>query len=90
MVVAGLGWSITTPFCLLQARYPAGSFHVAPLPGPSLSRSFLLTARRNELGTLPATTAALVQGLLRKQYFRQLLAIAPWLTLGDLLPEDPG
>lgn len=89
MVVAGLGWSITTPFCLLQARYPAGSFHVAPLPGPGLSRSFLLTARRNELGTLPATTAALVQELLRKHYFRQLLAIAPWLTLSELLPEDP-
>ncbi|MEO8280833.1 MAG: LysR family transcriptional regulator substrate-binding protein [Ideonella sp.] len=88
MVVAGLGWSITTPLCLLQARYPPGSFHVAPLPGPGMSRSILLMAWRNELGTLPATTAVLVQELLRKHYFRQVLTIAPWLTLGDFLPED--
>jgi DNA-binding transcriptional LysR family regulator len=50
MVAAGLGWSITTPLCVLQGRAWLGQVAALPLPGPPLSRTIHQLARRRVRG----------------------------------------
>lgn len=60
LVAAGLGFAITTPLCLWQARQYASQVKVLPLsafkregkPYPPLERSFYLASREGELGKL--------------------------------------
>lgn len=63
MVAEGAGMAIATPLCVHEAALPAGALQVVPLPGPALTRTLTLVARRHELGALPrglATAAAAV------------------------------
>ena len=61
LVAAGLGFAITTPLCLWQARQYASQLKVLPLsafrrsgkPYPPLARTFYMTSQEGELGNLP-------------------------------------
>ncbi len=61
LVAAGLGFAITTPLCLWQARHYAGQVKVLPLsaftcngkPYPPLARTLYLASQEGELGKLP-------------------------------------
>ncbi|MGR3910141.1 LysR family transcriptional regulator [Burkholderia sp. SR8] len=76
LVAAGLGFAITTPLCVWQSRHYAPDIKVVPLtsfsrhgrPYATLSRSFFLSYRENELGHLPAD----LYDLLRRAYERQV------------------
>ena len=76
LVAAGLGFAITTPLCVWQSRHYAPDVRVVPLtsfsrhgrPYATLSRSFFLSYRENELGHLPAD----LYDLLRRAYERQV------------------
>jgi len=60
MVATGLGFAITTPLCIWQARHhipqlkivPLTDFHRKGVRYPSLSRTFYLSYRESELGPL--------------------------------------
>lgn len=58
MVAAGHGFAITTPLCLAEARPAPGTIEAVALPGPKLTRTLTLVARRQELGTLPRDLAS--------------------------------
>jgi hypothetical protein len=61
LVADGLGFGITTPLCLWQARHYACQVKVLPLAGftrngkayPPLARTFHLTSQEGALGQLP-------------------------------------
>ena len=61
LVAAGLGFAITTPLCLWQARHYAGQVKVLPLAAftrngkayPPLARTFHLASQEGALGQLP-------------------------------------
>ena len=61
LVAADLGFAITTPLCLWQARHYAGQVKVLPLsaftrntkPYPTLARTFYLASQEGALGKLP-------------------------------------
>ena len=61
LVSAGLGFAITTPLCLWQSRHfiptlrslPVTAFERGGHRYPALQRTFFLTYREGELGTLP-------------------------------------
>ena len=57
MVEEGIGWAISTPFCLLQAHVEQRNVAVFKLPQGGFSRLVTLVARAGELGDLPQTIA---------------------------------
>jgi molybdate transport repressor ModE-like protein len=48
MVASGLGWTITSPLCVLQGKAYWDSIAALPLPGPSVSRTIYLISRAGE------------------------------------------
>ncbi|MEP7084518.1 MAG: LysR substrate-binding domain-containing protein, partial [Betaproteobacteria bacterium] len=79
MVAAGLGWAITTPLCMLDARPAADSVFCAPLPPPALSRQLVLVARSGELGGIPSRIAEITRRVLEAQCVPQIAEMFPWL-----------
>jgi DNA-binding transcriptional LysR family regulator len=87
MVAANVGWAITTPLCLLQGQARKTSVVALPLPGPGLSRSLTVVARRGELSDLPSRVAGLACDLLSQHRDHDIKALAPFLadaiTIGE-------
>ncbi|MEO8133217.1 MAG: LysR family transcriptional regulator [Betaproteobacteria bacterium] len=79
MVAAGLGWAITTPLCMLDARANVDSVFCAPLPAPALSRQLMLVARSGEMGDLPRHVAGAVREVLALRCAPEICAMFPWL-----------
>jgi DNA-binding transcriptional LysR family regulator len=95
LVAAGLGFALTTPLCLWQSRHYLQDVRVIPLSSfsrhgrqyQSLTRSFYLSYRENELGNLPTD----LYDLLRRAYERQVsddIAKALSLAHEQVLPPD--
>ncbi|VTU39080.1 hypothetical protein H4CHR_04591 [Variovorax sp. PBS-H4] len=69
LVAAGLGFAVTTPMCLWQSRHFASQLRMVPFevlrarggPYSPLSRTFYLSFREGELGSLPKD----IEGLTR-------------------------
>jgi DNA-binding transcriptional LysR family regulator len=85
LVMAGGGWTITTPLCLLQSglqhdRRFADSFRLFPLPGDGLFRELTMVARRDDLGMLPQQLADDSIQLLKNRFLPIIAAQAPWLA----------
>ncbi|MFS8086327.1 MAG: LysR family transcriptional regulator [Acidobacteriota bacterium] len=79
MVAAGLGWAITTPLCMLDARTAANSVFCAPLPPPALSRQLMLVARSGEMGAIPSRIADLTRRVLAERCAPEIAAMFPWV-----------
>jgi DNA-binding transcriptional LysR family regulator len=79
MVAAGLGWAITTPLCMLDARPAANSVFCAPLPPPAMSRQLMLVARSAEMGDIPSRIADLARRVLETRCAPEIAAMFPWL-----------
>ena len=58
-VQAGLGWTITTPLCIAQARNEIGRFRIVALPHPAWRQLYVLY-RRDEFESSAARIHALV------------------------------
>ncbi|WP_296762391.1 LysR family transcriptional regulator [Sediminimonas sp.] len=80
LVAQGAGWTILTPLALMRARRFAGSLDVAELPFASLERTISLTARRGELGDMPAHLAALIKPLLQEAVVTPAIAAHPFMA----------
>lgn len=78
-VADGMGWSITTPLCLLQemARLPALRVH--PIRRGRFSREISLVARKGELGDLPATIAGKSRVILKDRKLPDLFRELNWI-----------
>jgi len=79
MVASGLGWTITTPLCLLQARSHLASVKCDPLPGPAVHRHLVIMCRSGELGKLPEEIVAIATRILREEVFQEISQYVPWL-----------
>lgn len=66
-VAQGSAFAITTPLCIHEARIGVGKrggVCIAKLPGPRISRTLTLIARRRELGDIPRDFAAVLRARL--------------------------
>ena len=79
MVAAGLGWAITTPLCMLDARPPADKVFCVPLPPPATSRQIVLVARSGEMGSIPSRIADFARKVLETRCTPDIAGMFPWL-----------
>jgi len=90
LVAAGLGFAITTPLCIWQSRHFVNDVSVVSLsafsrsgrPYQHLSRSFYLSYRESELGSLPLELFDLLSQVCRTQISRDIA------TALNIAPED--
>jgi DNA-binding transcriptional LysR family regulator len=79
MVATGIGWTITTPICLLQAQHRIGNSILLPLPKPGLNRRVTLLCREGELTGIASRIAAWSAQAVRSSCLPELRTISPWL-----------
>ncbi|WP_020590346.1 LysR family transcriptional regulator [Kiloniella laminariae] len=79
MVAVGIGWAITTPLCLLQAKTHLPSIRCEPLPGPAFSRSLMLATRRHELESLQKMISKKSCEILEQRCLPEISRFAPWV-----------
>jgi DNA-binding transcriptional LysR family regulator len=79
MVKAGLGWTLTTPLCLLHGGIKTGDVQCLPVPEGEFCRELTLLARSDELGHLPELLADDSIALMRERYLPVIATAAPWL-----------
>ncbi len=80
MVSAGLGWTITTPLCLLQGRVAPSSIAVHPLPGPHYSRMLYCASQTGDVPALSTRIRAIASVCLRERLMTAYAEIAPWVV----------
>jgi DNA-binding transcriptional LysR family regulator len=79
MVAADLGWTITTPLCLLQGRAYLSSVTAIPLPGASLNRTIYQLSRAGEYQDMAAHCFQASRSALENEVFNELSTLVPWL-----------
>jgi len=89
MVNCGLGWTVTTPLNLLQARIGLRGLSARELQRGQTRRTTWLLARAGELGDLPMQVAALVNTSLRRTVLRKVAMKLPSLSSAISLPKAP-
>lgn len=75
----GMGWSMTTPLCLLQDFHLLDRLRVLPMTRGRFFRRFTLVARERDLGDLPAILAASSREILRRRALQPLFERFPWM-----------
>jgi DNA-binding transcriptional LysR family regulator len=80
MVRHKLGWTITTPLCLLQGRGDFQQLSIRRLPFSGMSRTICLLARREELGSLPLELAKISRDIIGTHVVRRIERHLPWLA----------
>jgi DNA-binding transcriptional LysR family regulator len=78
-VQAGIGWTITTPLCLLETGLKSGSVQLLPIPEGEFHRELTLVSYQNELGHLPRQLADDIVAVLSARYLPTVKEHAPWL-----------
>jgi DNA-binding transcriptional LysR family regulator len=86
MVRHGLGWTITTPLCLVQSRVDLTQLSICKLPFGEMSRSI----RRDELGALPCRLASISCGIISEKVLDGLRRQLPWLARMIKIPALDG
>ena len=86
-VAGGMGWSMTTPLCLLQEVGRLERLRIEPLTRGRFSRPISLVARRGDLGATPEILAAAIRDILRRR-LPDLYAVLPWLAEHVVWPEQ--
>ena len=80
MVSVGIGWAITTPLCLLQAKTHLPNIRCEPLPGPVFSRSLMLATRRHELESLQKMISEKSREIIQQRCLPEISQFAPWVV----------
>lgn len=89
MVAADLGWTITTPLCLLQGRAYLGQLATLPLPGPALTRTIYQLSRQGEYEDMAENCFQASRSVLDAEIFPEARAQIPWLRNGMALSASP-
>lgn len=79
MVAAGLGWSITTPLCVLQGRSYLQQLAILPLPGVPLSRTIYQLSREGEYEEMAESVFQASREVLESEIFPLARSHIPWL-----------
>jgi DNA-binding transcriptional LysR family regulator len=80
MVASGVGWAISTPLCLLQARAYLDQVRVSRLPAPGFRRKIVLLSREGECEGLPERIASASCAILSSSIKRDIAAVSGWLA----------
>ncbi len=83
LVGQGSGWTILPPLALMQARRFEDQIDVLELPCAPLTRTIVLSARRDILQDMPAGIAATLKPIIEETVIRPALGRYPFL--GDAL-----
>jgi DNA-binding transcriptional LysR family regulator len=87
-VVAGVGWSITTPLCLASHTELLSHMIVFPMQRAQFRRRIQLVARRGEFGDLPREIASHARTILLDGCLGLLAQQYPWLSSSIDWPDD--
>jgi DNA-binding transcriptional LysR family regulator len=79
MVAAGIGWAITTPLCLLQARGNLADVEILPLTEPLTFRHLVLASRSGEYGDVTEWLASIASNILATRVLAQMKEMIPWI-----------
>jgi DNA-binding transcriptional LysR family regulator len=79
MVATGIGWTITTPICLLQAQHRIKNARLLPIPKPGLKRRVTLLSREGEFTGIAARIAAWTRSIISKYCLPEFRKISPWM-----------
>jgi len=82
MVAADLGWTITTPICLLQGRTYSGQITAIPLPGASLHRTIYQLSREGEYVDMAENCFQVSRSVMENDIFPDVRQLIPWLRSG--------
>lgn len=85
MAAADLGWTITTPLCLLQGRAYMAHVGVLPLPGPQISRTIYQLSREGEYEEMAENCFQVSRHVLETDIFPEVRSLIPWLRTGIAL-----
>lgn len=78
MVKAGLGWTITTPLCVLKSQAVREDFQFLPLHSELATRTLRVVAHNDEHSALWERIAATARTALKHQWIPQIKRLAPW------------
>ncbi len=78
-VAGGMGWSLSTPLCLLQERDHLERWRIEAMPRGRFTRPVTLVARRGDLGPTAERLAAAIRAILQERCLPELFAALPWL-----------
>tara|TARA_R110002096_G_scaffold257381_1_gene450812 strand:+ start:142116 stop:143078 length:963 start_codon:yes stop_codon:yes gene_type:complete len=78
-VANGMGWSMTTPLCLLQEIHLLDRLRIEPMKTGKFRREISLVARKHEFGDLPKTIALTSQNILKEHAFPKLYSKLNWI-----------
>lgn len=81
MVHAGIGWTITTPLCVLKSSAAVPDVRCHPLDSPPLKRKLWLLARRTENADLAERIANAARQVMRKNCVPRIRSLAPWMKI---------
>jgi DNA-binding transcriptional LysR family regulator len=78
LVAAGIGWTSTTPLCLLLGRPYLSRVTVTPFPGPRFLRRLTLVSRSGEYSALAGRLARIASHILATDVRTELKQLIPW------------
>jgi DNA-binding transcriptional LysR family regulator len=81
MVKAGLGWTITTPLCVLKSHWARADFEYLPVRPNGMQRSLVLVAHRDEHEVLWQRISSAAQDILRADWIPAIKRLAPWASV---------
>lgn len=87
-VANGMGWSLSTPLCLLQEVRQIERLRVEPMPRGRFTRPISLVARRGDLGATPEVLAGAIRDILKHRRLPDLFSALPWLAETIAWPEE--
>ncbi|MDB5764269.1 MAG: LysR family transcriptional regulator [Herminiimonas sp.] len=79
MIASDLGWTITTPMCLLQGRSYLNDLVALPLPGTPLTRTIYQISREDEYEEMAGHFYQTSRRVLESDVFPEMKAYVPWL-----------
>lgn len=83
LVKAGLGWTISTPLCVLKTQAAPGDFRYLRLPAPGALRRLRLFAHRDQHARIWERVAQTTCSILEKDWLPAIRRLAPWDDLAQ-------
>jgi DNA-binding transcriptional LysR family regulator len=87
LVASGVGWTITTPLCLLQGHCQSLEIAVLPLPPPESHRRLYVLYRPHELVQVTSETIRLCHDCVDTLILPNLRRLAPWALAEPVVEE---
>lgn len=78
MVKFGLGWTITTPLCVLKTQPSLDDFQFLQLRPTSVARTLRVVAHRDEHSALWERVAVTARTILKHQWIPSIERLVPW------------